>query len=131
MTEDERETYLHGRCCTFALAMARETGLPMRAALCCYDDTGQLDYIVHAWVEAPDGRMLDAAGLRNVDLTLENDYGDDVVSDVVDVDAEFLAKYGEDVTMEAMEDLVALASPHAREVLETIGAMPQAPRATP
>ena len=116
MTEDEREGYLHGRCHVFAIAMHRASGLPLRVAL-AFDGEGNLDYLTHAWVEWPDGRMLDAAGLRDVGAALEAEYGDDGEVDVQEATEEFLSRTGEGHSVEALVHDIGKAMIHAQVVL--------------
>lgn len=57
-----------GSCDIMAVALHRMYGLPMMAEFEWGYENGKevLGYLVHAWVRLPDGRMLDAAGPREM-----------------------------------------------------------------
>jgi len=120
VTEDEISTYLHGRCHVFAIAMSELSGLPMRAVVTFNDDLDRF-CLVHAWVEWPDGRALDAAGLRDVEEMLE-DYDDADPDDAAPITAKQLLRYGEGSSRALSKRRLGLAVAHAAEVLEVIQA---------
>ena len=75
MDRDEKiETlYLHGDCYPMAIALHRETGLPLRALTAKRNSArDHLPHMAHAWVQPEEGKALDVAGIRDqADLVAE------------------------------------------------------------
>ena len=65
LTDDKiRELLLHGECYGTAIALGEALGWPVGGILADWEQRYWLPHLAHAYVVAPDGRLLDASGLR-------------------------------------------------------------------
>jgi hypothetical protein len=118
VTADEIESYLHGQCHLFAVALHKVTGLPLRAAVGWSDDIDG-EVLVHAWVETPEGRVVDAAGFRSYEDVLET-YGEDEDPVRCGMTEKGLVLLGEGRKAPRMRRLNK-ALEHATELAESLG----------
>jgi len=72
--EVDPDAWTNGLCCLFANALRERFGLPMHALLVRSKQDGSKT-LVHAFAVLPDGRMVDALGVRSQD-NLWADYAD-------------------------------------------------------
>lgn len=69
------ETYLGGKCFALAYALHQEFDFLIKGKIEKYLDGSE--YAAHFWVELPDGRALDIAGLYQSSIDLASSYGSD------------------------------------------------------
>jgi hypothetical protein len=74
VVEDESD-WLNGLCCIFANALVERFSLPLKALVVRSKGDG-CETLVHAFASLPEGRIVDARGIRREQQLLDEDYVD-------------------------------------------------------
>lgn len=70
--DEARHAYLNGQCLALAVALSERTGWPVLTRTAELDDPDEPPLLIHAYVQGPDGVLLDYTGGRDQEAEAEN-----------------------------------------------------------